>query len=107
MWRARRARSPTSTSLATTMPEQLPGGGELIRAAAAVHRAGSPLLRDTMRLAAFAALLGTMLGLAPLGLTDAHGGQASHLHPQTRQPERDEQQARDLGGQQEREVHVQ
>jgi pilus assembly protein CpaC len=43
------------------------------------HRAVSPLMRDTMKLAAIAAVLGTMLGLAPLGLSDAHGGQANHL----------------------------
>lgn len=42
-------------------------------------RVASPLLRDTLRLAALAALLGAMLGLAPLGLSEAHAAQASHL----------------------------
>lgn len=42
-------------------------------------RIASPLMRETMRLAALAALLGALLGLAPLGLGEAHGAQASHL----------------------------
>lgn len=42
-----------------------------------LHRI-SPLFRDTLRFAALAALLGTLLGLAPLG-ADAFGREANHL----------------------------
>jgi pilus assembly protein CpaC len=37
------------------------------------------LLADTLRLAAFAALLGGLLGLAPLGIESAQAAQTSHL----------------------------
>jgi pilus assembly protein CpaC len=42
-------------------------------------RAAPPLLRDTLRFAAVALLLGALFGLAPLGLGEAHGAQATHL----------------------------
>lgn len=37
------------------------------------------LLADTLKLTAVAALLGALLGLAPLGLSDAHGAEATHI----------------------------
>lgn len=42
-------------------------------------RAISPLLRDTLKFAAVAALLGAFFGLAPLGLGEAQGAQANQL----------------------------
>lgn len=42
-------------------------------------RAANPLLRDTLRFAVGAAILGGLLGLAPLGLPTAHGGEPNHL----------------------------
>ncbi len=39
----------------------------------------APLLRDTLRLALAAAVLGGLFGLAPLGLRHAWGAEASHL----------------------------
>ena len=45
----------------------------------APSRAAAPLFRETLRFAAIAALLGALLGLAPLGLGEAHGAQASQL----------------------------
>lgn len=42
-------------------------------------RGASPLLRDTMRFAVLAALLGLLFGLAPLGFSEALGAQVNHL----------------------------
>src|SRR5688572_23103572 len=39
----------------------------------------APLLRDTLRFALVAAVLGALFGLAPLGLRHAWGAEASHL----------------------------
>src|SRR5262245_54942654 len=43
------------------------------------HRTLPPLMRDTLRLAAVAALLGGLFGLAPLGLPSAQGAEPNHL----------------------------
>lgn len=45
----------------------------------AVPRATTPLLRDTLRLSALAAVLGALFGLLPLGLPPAHGAEPNHL----------------------------
>jgi pilus assembly protein CpaC len=45
----------------------------------AAPRAPRPLLRDTLRLAALAAVLGGLFGLAPLGLPSAQGAEPNHL----------------------------
>lgn len=42
-------------------------------------RATVPFLKDTLRFALLAAVLGGMFGLAPLGLSQAQGAQATHL----------------------------
>lgn len=42
-------------------------------------RRDTPLLRDTMRFALLAAMLGTLAGLLPLGIADALGAEASRL----------------------------
>jgi pilus assembly protein CpaC len=43
------------------------------------RRAGAGLLRQTLRFAAAAAVVGGLLGLAPVGLSPAKGAQANHL----------------------------
>ena len=42
-------------------------------------RIATPLMRDTLRFGVLAAVLGAMLGLAPLGFVDVQGAQVSHL----------------------------
>src|SRR5690606_27357185 len=55
------------------------GKTTMMTATTAPPHAGSAFWRQTLRLTAVAAVLGSLLGLAPVGLEPAHGAQASHL----------------------------
>lgn len=55
------------------------GKTTMMTATTVPSHAGSPFWRQTLRLTAAAAVLGSLLGLAPVGLESAHGAQASHL----------------------------